>query len=135
MRTIGLFFGLLLLWWAVNTWLLWQGVHATLTDLRFALAFTLFFGSLTAVPAVGYLIGADALAGRLSFPWNVLAFIVLTALGCALYAAVLRYWKGNPLPTMDDGWYWYLYRLQLIPSLIVAAVLLVKQMSRVARRM
>lgn len=132
MKTIGLFFGLLLVWWSVNTWLLWQSPSATLTDLWFAIAISVFFGSLTAVPVVLYLICSDGLAGRLSFPWNALMFAALAALGCVLYAAVLRYWKGNPLPTSDEGWSFY--RLQFIPHLAVAAILLMKQFSHVVRR-
>jgi hypothetical protein len=133
MRTAGLFLGLLLVWWAVNTRLLWYSPTATLSDFWLALAITLFFGSLSAIPMVGFLVGGDFLAGRFSFPWNVLIILAWAALGCALYAAVLRYWKGNPLPTTSEGWYYY--RQQFIPYLACATVVVVKQLTGAVRKM
>ena len=125
MKKTGFFFGLLVIWWATNTLLLSIGQHATLRDVQFALALSLFFGSMTAVPVVGYLVCADFVAKRLPLPFNAVVFLLLVVCGCAIFVAVNLYWLEIPFPKSDEQKFFYFYRF--IPNLVVAVFLLVRR--------
>ena len=130
-RIVGLSLLMLVVFWATNTWLLSFGVHWTLRDVQFALALSLFFGTMVAVPAVVYLLSADFIAGRLTLPWSAILYVGLVALGCVLHGAILHFVVGRPLPQASESW--HLYQRQYIPLLAMASVPLVCRIAKAFR--
>lgn len=128
MRIVGLFLSMLVVFWVTSVWLTAFGVYWHWRDVEFALSFTLFFGTIVAVPVIVYLICADLVAGQLRFPLSTLAYLALVALGLVLFAAYKHYWQGHPLPTSSEGWYYY-WR-GYIPLLTTACVPLLWRLVR-----
>lgn len=120
MRIVGLAILMLLVFWSTNVWLTAFGIYWTWKDVQFALALTLFFGTIVAVPVIAYLFVAESIAALFPFPRSVFVYVAFVAFGCLLYALTLRYWKGNALPSTSEGWYYY-WR-GYIPLLATAAV-------------
>lgn len=132
MRFVGLAVLMLLVFWSTNVWLTAFGIYWTWEDVQFALALTLFFGTIVAVPVIAYLFVVDSIAGLFPFPRSVFVYVGLVATGCLIYAPTLRYWKGNPFPSTSEGWYYY-WR-SYIPLLATAAIPLLSHIVRWMRR-
>lgn len=120
MRIVALAVLMLFVFWGINVWLTAFGIYWSWKDVQFALALTLFFGTIVAAPVIAYLLVADSIAGLSPFPRSAFVYVGLVVVGCLLYAATLRYWKGNPFPSTSEGWYYY-WR-GYIPFLAVAAI-------------
>lgn len=126
---VGVVLLLFLIWWAI---LIFQALtpfqYVKQSDVNFAVALALFFGTLVGAPVIGYLICADLIAKQLAFPWNVITFVGLFVVGFGLYMVVHQSKTQVPLHTVSD--IWRVYSGALLPFLAVAAVLLVRRLRK-----
>ena len=108
MRYLWLFLTMLLVFWCTNTWVLAYGVNSHRSDFEFAFALTVIFGTLVAIPLFPFFFAVDFAASYLAFPWNVLTFIGVVLLGCALFALVTHFGRADAWPASYDAWVVYL---------------------------
>jgi hypothetical protein len=130
MKYLVAFFFLLIVWWAADVWRLTSGEHVTPWDVKFAISFAMYVGSMVAVPAIIYLMCADALSMRFLFPWNAVSFLFFVACGYGILFAVFIYGLGNHLPTTDEGWLFFWQRL--VPSGSVVGIIFIWRLVRIA---
>jgi hypothetical protein len=94
-------------------------------DMMFAIALTLFFGTTIAIPLIAYLLFADMISRLFSFPRSVLIYLVVVALGWALYTWLGYSIKDFQFPQTPEALALYFWGLS--PLLATAAIPLLFQ--------
>jgi len=99
--------------------------QSNFSTLPFRTLISVFYGLFVAVPSILYLMGADALAKRFAFPWNVLCLPALVAVGFGLGYLVMLHLYGNAVFASRESTF---FMLQLAaPNLLISVIVVVRR--------
>jgi hypothetical protein len=129
MRIMGLILTMLVAFYGTSIWMVACVEGMTCNNMGIALVLALFTGTFVVIPVFAYLFGADFIANRFGFPWNLLSYVALVAIGCALYTVAFHHIKESPLELPTSGERWLAALTGYLPILAPACILLLHRIA------